>query len=157
MVKKMKKKIILLGAFMSTCIILMVSSASAVEYRAVVDHNTNEIISEIGNGKINTIAEKWISTFQKMKLNFNNLKTTNDINILLEKLTELKSTINNTPQPAYFHLILRFIMRLISIIKTIFGIIGTILILILKIIRAPAILFVRLITVFIHLIRFDIH
>jgi hypothetical protein len=150
------KKIILLGAFISTCIVLMASSASAVEYRAVIEHNTNEIISEIGNGKINNIPEKWISTFQKMNINFKNLKTTNDIKILSEKLTELKSTINNTPQPTCIRLILSIIISLIfSIIGTIFGILfGPILTLIIKIITAPAILLAKIITFIIKLITF---
>ena len=145
------KRIILLGAFISACIVLMVNSTSAVEYRTVIEHNTNEIISEIENGNINNISEKWISIFQKMKLN---LKTTNDIKILSEKFTELKSTINNTPQPTCIRLILQFIIALIfSIIGTILGILfGPILVLIIKIITAPAILLAKIIIFIINLI-----
>ena len=148
------KRLILLGVFISTCVILMVNSASAVEYRTVIEYNTNEIISEIENGKINNISEEWISIFQKMKLNFKDLKTTNDIKILSEKLTELKSTIKNTPQPTCIRLILRFIFSLIlAIIGTIFGIIfGPILVLIIKIITFPAILLAKIITFIINLI-----
>ena len=142
---------IVLGVFISACIVLMVNSISAVEYRTVIEHNTNEIISEIENGKINNISEKWISIFQKMKLN---LRTTNDIKILSEKFTELKSTINNTPQPTCIRLILQFIIALIfSIIGTILGILfGPILVLIIKIITAPAIVLAKIILFIINLI-----
>jgi hypothetical protein len=148
------KRIILLVAFISTSIILMANSASAVEYRTVIEHNTNEIISQIENGKINNIPEECFSIFQKMKFNLKDLRTTNDIKILSEKLTELKSTINNTPQPTCILLILGFIIGLIlSIIGTIFGILfGPILVLIIKIITAPAILLAKIIIFIINLI-----
>jgi hypothetical protein len=148
------KRIVLLGAFISASIILMVNSVSALEYRTVIECNTNEMISQIENGKINNIPEEWISIFQKMKLNFMDLKTTNDIKILTEKLTELKSIIKTTPQPTCIRLILQFIFSLIlAIIGTIFGILfGPILVLIIKIITFPAILLAKIITFIINLI-----
>jgi hypothetical protein len=148
------KRIILLGAFISAAVILMVNSASAVEYSTVIEYNTNEIISQIENGKINNIPEEWISIFQKMKLKFNDIKTTNDIKILSEKLTELKSTIKNTPQPTCIRLILQFIFSLIlAVIGTIFGILfGPILVIIIKLITFPAILLAKIITFIINLI-----
>jgi hypothetical protein len=153
MVKEMKRMIVL-GAFISISIILMVNSASAVEYRTIIENNTTEIISQIENGKINNIPEGWISIFQKMKLNFKDLQATNDIKILSEKLTELKSTIKNTPQPTCIRLLLQFIFSLIlAIIGTIFGIVfGPILVLIIKIITFPAILLSKIIIFVINLI-----
>ncbi|VVB61774.1 Uncharacterised protein [uncultured archaeon] len=148
------KRIILLGVFISLSVILMINSASAVEYRTVIEYNTNEIISQIENGKINNMPEEWISIFQKMKLKFNNLKTIYDIKILSEKLTELKSTIKNIPQPTCIRLILQFIFSLIlAIIGTIFGILfGPILVIVIKLITFPAILLAKIITFIINLI-----
>ena len=145
------KRMMVLGVFISACIVLMVNSTSALEYRTVIEHNTNEILSEIENGKINNISEKWISIFQEMKLN---LKTTHDTKILSEKLTELKLTINNTPQPTCIRLIIQLIIALIfSIMGTILGILfGPILVLIIKIITAPAILLAKIIIFIINLI-----
>ena len=148
------KRIILLVAFISTSIILIANSASAVEYRTVIEHNTTEIICAIENGQINNISEKWNLALQKMKFNFKDLKTTNDIKILSEKLTELKSTIKNTPKPTCIRLILQFIFSLLlTIIGTIFGILfGPILVLIIKIITFPAILLAKIITFIIKII-----
>ena len=153
------KRMVLLGAFISTFILLMVNSASAVEYRTVIEHNTTEIISQIENENINDIPEKWISIFQKMNLNFTDLKTTSNIKILSEKLTELLSTIKNTPEPTCIRLLFRFIFSLLfAIVGAILGVffghifILTIKIIILKIIAAPAILLAKIILFLIKLI-----
>lgn len=148
------KRILLLGVFISISVILMVNSVSAVEYRTVIEYNTNEIISQIENGKINNIPEEWIPIFQKMRLKFNDLKTTNDIKILSEKLTDLKSTIKNTLQPTCIRLILQLIFSLIlAIIGTIFGILfGPILVIVIKLITFPAILLAKIITFILNLI-----
>ena len=114
------KRIIFLGVFISVCIVLMVNATSAVEYRAVIEDNTNEINSNS------------------------------------EKLTDFKTTILNAPQPTCIRLILHFIIGLIfSIIGTILGMLfGPILVLIIKIITAPAILLAKIITFIINLITF---
>jgi len=110
MVKKMKK-IILLGVFISICIILMTSSASAVEYRAVIEQNMKEIISQ---------------------------ETTNDINTVSVKLTKLKPTMKITHRDTLVLLILKFIRLIFSTMRTFFGIPVTILLLmLLLIIRTP--------------------
>jgi hypothetical protein len=110
MVKKMKK-IIMLGVFISICILLMASSASAVEYRAVIEQNTKEIISQ---------------------------ETTNDINTFSEKLTKLIPTMKITHSHTLVLLILKFIRLIFSTMRTFFGIPVTILLLILlQIITAP--------------------
>jgi len=115
------KRMVLFGTIISAFILLMVSSVSAVEYRTVIEYNTAEIISQIENENINDIPEEWISIFQKIKLNVFDLKTTSDITILSEKITELLSTIQNTPEPTCIRLVFRFIFRVL------FAIVGAIL------------------------------
>jgi hypothetical protein len=83
----------------------MASSASAVEYRAVIDQNTKKILSQ---------------------------DTTNNINVVSEKLTKLIPIMKITHRLYPALLILKFIRLIFAVMRT-FGIPGTIQILMLLI------------------------
>jgi hypothetical protein len=161
MVKKMKK-IILLGVFISICILLMASSASAVEYRAVIEQNTKEIISQKTTNAINTVSEKLTDLIPAMKITH-----CNNLVLLILKFIRLIFSVMRTffgIPVSFLILVLLLIMtapfNLIKIIRLIFSMLGTIvrisgliLIQILKIIRFPFKLISKSITLLIHLIR----
>ncbi len=148
----MNKKIIL-GAIISTCIVVMVNSVSAVEYRVVDDHITTVMLSKIE--KIDKTLEKCTSFFKNAKRDLKLFPSTQDGKILAEKVTELKTTMVNTPsRPTCIRLILQFIIALIfSIIGTIFGIVfGPLLSLVILILVSPAIILAKIITFIINII-----
>jgi hypothetical protein len=133
------KKIILLGVFTSIIIILMASSASAVEYRTVIEQNTKEIISQETTNDIKTVSEKLTDLIPAMNITYRDTRLIT-ILILLLIMTALFS--KN-----------KFIRLIFSMMRTIVRISGLILIQILKIIRFPFKLISKPITLLIRLIR----
>jgi hypothetical protein len=133
------KKIILLGVVISACIILMASAASAVEYRAVIEQNTKEIISQETTNDIKTVSEKLTDLIPAMNITHRDTRLIT-ILILLLIMTALFS--KN-----------KFIRLIFSMMRTIVRISGLILIQILKIIRFPFKLISKPITLLIRLIR----
>jgi len=141
----MNKKIIL-GAIISTCIIVMMSSVSAVEYRVADDHNTTVMLS-----KIDKTLEKFTSFFKNIKIDLKLFTSTQDGKFLVEKITELKTTmINNPSRPTCIGFILGLIF---AVIGTIFGIIfGPLLALLILILVSPAIILAKIIVFIVKLI-----
>lgn len=144
----MNKKIIF-GAIISTCIIVMMSSVSAVEYKVVDDYNTTVVSS-----KINKTLEKYTSFFENIKTDLKLFTTTQDGKILVEKITTLKTAmINNLSRPTGIGFISLIISLILSIIGTIFGIIfGPLLALVIQILVSPAIILAKIIVFIVNLI-----
>lgn len=148
--KFMKKKI-LFGVIFSICIIMLVNTSSAVEYKTVTDYNRYLLESQLD--KFNNIIEKIRQTFEDIKINsFSNIPG-NYIKELSNQLSDLTILIpSNTSLPNFILNILNFILSLIfSIIGTIIGFIfgkicGSLLVLFVRILTAPVVLLAKLIT-----------
>jgi hypothetical protein len=148
--KFMKKKI-LFGVIFSICIIMLVNTSSAVEYKTVTDYNIYLLESQLD--KFNNIFEKLRQTLEDIKINsFNNIAG-NYIKELSDQLSDLTILIlGNTSLPNFILNILNFILSLIfSIIGTIIGFIfgkicGSLLVLFVRILTVPVVLFAKLIT-----------
>ena len=145
----MKKKI-LFGAIFSICIIMLVNTSSAVEYKTVTDYNIYLLESQLD--KFNNIIEKIRQTFEDIKINSISDSSSNDIKKIYDQLSDLKILIlGNTILPQLIFNILGFILSLIlSLIGTIIGVIfgkifGPLLALFVRILTAPAVLLAKLI------------
>jgi len=147
----MKKKI-LFGVISSICIIMLVNTVSAVEYKTVNDYNIDLLESQLDN--LNNFIEKIRQTIEDLKINSINFKSKNDIKFLSNELSELKISILDNPSlPTCIRTILGFIIGLLfSIIGTIFGIIfGPLLALFVRILTAPAVLLAKIIAFIVNL------
>lgn len=158
MVKNMKK-IIVLGVFASICIILMSSSASAIEYKTIIQQNSKEIISQETTNEIKTVSEKLKDLIPTMDIGHRIAL----ILLLLKCIKVILSQMKGLGIPIKI-LLLRLIIKAIfnrftfiklirSMIRTTSVILGLILINILKIIRSPFKLISKSITLLIQLIR----
>lgn len=147
----MKKKI-LFGVIFSICIIMLVNTSSAVEYKTVIDYNIDILESKFDN--INNLIEKIRQTIEGIKINSINLESKNTIEVLSDELSDLRISILDNPSlPTFIRTILGFIIGLLfSIIGTIFGIIfGPLLALFLRILTAPLVLFAKIIAFIVNL------
>ncbi len=147
----MKKKI-LFGVIFSICIIMLVNTSSAVEYKTVIDYNINILESKLD--KINNLIEKIRQTIEGIKINSINLESKNAVEDLSDELADLRISILDNPSlPTFIRTILGFIIGLLfSIIGTIFGIIfGPLLALFLRILTAPLVLFAKIIAFIVNL------
>ena len=147
----MKKKI-LFGVIFSICIIMLVNTSSAVEYKTVIDYNIDILESKFDN--INNLIEKIRQTIEVIKINSINLESKNTIEVLSDELSDLRISILDNPSlPTFIRTILGFIIGLLfSIIGTIFGIIfGPLLALFLRILTAPLVLFAKIIAFIVNL------
>ena len=145
----MKKKI-LYGVIFSICIIMLVNTSSAVEYKSINEYNTNLLESKLLN--IDIFIEKIRQIIEDLNLKSIDLKSTNELRELSDDLSELKiSYVNNPYLPTVLGNIPGFILGLIlSLIGTIIGIIygkifGPLTVLLVKILTAPAVLFAKII------------
>jgi len=158
------KKIILLGVVISACIILMASSASAVEYRTVIEQNTKERISQETTNDIKTASEKLTELIPTMKITHRHTL----VRLIFKSIKLIFSVMKFIRIPATSLILIllliiiapfsqfKFIRLIFSIIRTIVRISGLTLIQILKIIRFPFKLISKSITLLIHLIRLTI-
>ena len=147
----MKKKI-LFGAIFSICIIMLVNTSSAVEYKTVIDYNIDILESKLD--KINNLIEKIRQTIEGIKINSINLEPKNAVEDLFDELADLRISILDNPSlPTFIRTILGFIIGLLfSIIGTILGIIfGPLLALFLRILTAPLVLFAKIIAFIVNL------
>jgi len=148
----MKKKI-LFGAIFSICIIMLINTASAVEYKTVNDYNIDLLESQLDN--LNNLIEKIRLTIEDLKITSNSVISKNEIKEFSDQLSELKISILDNPSfPTCIRTIFGFIIGLIfSIIGTIFGIIfGPLLSLFVRILTAPAVLLAKLIAFIVNLL-----
>ena len=152
----MKKKI-LFGAIFSICIVMLVNTSSAVEYKTVNDYNIDLLESQLE--KINNFIEKIQQTIEDIKINPISINSKNEINDLSDELTELRILILDNPSlPTFILKILGFILSLLfsiigTIIGTIFGIIfGPLLALFVRILTAPVVLLAKLIAFIVNLL-----
>ena len=153
----MKKKI-LFGTIFSICIILLVNTASSLEYKTVNDYNIDLFEAQLNN--INKFLEELKQTLDGKIINSINLISKNEIIELSEKILELKiSILDNPTLPTFILKILGFILSIIfSLIGTIIGIIfgkifGPLLVLIVRILTAPAVLLAKIIAYIVNLIN----
>jgi hypothetical protein len=147
----MKKKL-LLGVIFSICIIMLVNTSSAVEYKTVNDYNIYLLDSQLDN--INNFIEKIRQTMKNIRINSISLKSENEVKDLSNELSELKISILDNPSlPLCIRTILGFIIGLLfSIIGTIFGIIfGPLLALFIRILTAPAVMLAKIIAFIVNL------
>ncbi len=152
----MKKKI-LFGTIFSICIIMLVNTSSAVENKTVIDYNTNLLESKLEN--IDIFIEKIKQINEDLNIKSIDLKSSNELQKLSDELSELRiSYINNPSLPMMTSNLLGYLLSLLlSIIGTIIGIIfgkifGPILVLLVKILTAPAILFAKIIEFIVNLL-----
>lgn len=155
-VKIMNKKI-LFGATFSICIIILVNTSSAVEYKTVIDYNKNLLESKLEN--INIFIEKIIQTIENLEVKSIDLKSTNELDDLSYELSELRvSIVDNPSLPKFIFNLLNFIINLLfSIIGTILGILfgkifGPLLVLLVRILTAPAVLLAKIIEFIVNLL-----
>jgi hypothetical protein len=151
----MKKKIIF-GAIFSICIIMLVNTSSAVEYKTITDSSTDLLESKLQ--KIDIIIEKIRQIIKDINVKSNNLKSLNELQKHSDILLELKnSNINNLCLPTLIGNLPGIIVGLLlSIIGTIIGIIygkifGSLTVLLVKILTAPAILLAKIIEFLVNL------
>lgn len=145
----MKKKI-LFGAIFSICIIMLVNTTSAVEYKTVINYDNNLLESKLEN--INIFIEKMRKTIEDRKVKSIDLKSTYELGEFSDKLSELrKSIVENTflPKPV-INLLDLLISLLYSMIGTLIGwllgkTIGPLIAKLILILTAPAVLFAKII------------
>jgi len=141
---------ILFGAIFSICIIMLVNTSSAVEYKTVADYNTELLESKL---------EKIKQIIEDINAKSNNLKSSNELQKLSDVLSELKISYFNNPSLLKINGNLpNFILGLIlSILGTIIGIIygkifGPLTVFLIKILTAPAILLAKIIEFIVNLL-----
>ncbi len=147
------KKIILFGTLFSICMIMLVNTASSIEYKTVNDYNRDLLESQLDN--INNFIEKIQQTFGTFEIYSEDVIFKNEIKELSNQLSELKISILHNPSlPTCFRTIFGILIGLIfSIIGTILGIIfGPLLAFIVRIITAPAVLLAKLIAFIVNLL-----
>jgi hypothetical protein len=154
----MMKKKTLFGTIFFICILMLVNTSSAVEYKTVKEYNMYLIESNLEN--INNFLEKIRQTLDETNINLNNFIYKNEIIELSEKIHELKiSILDNSALSTFVLKILGFILSILfSLIGTIIGIIfgkifGPLLVLILRILTAPAVLLAKVIAFILNLIN----
>lgn len=147
---KIMNKKILFGAIFSICIIMLVNTSSAVEYKTVINYNNNLLESKLEN--INIFIEKIIQTIENIEVKSIDLKSTNELDDLSYELSELRiSIVDNPSLPKFLCNLLNFIISLLfsiigTIIGTLFGkILGPLLVLLVRILTAPAVLLAKII------------
>jgi hypothetical protein len=143
---------ILFGAIFSICIIMLVNTSSAVEYKTVTDYNTGILESKLE--KIDIFIEKIRQTFEEIKINSITDTSSNDIREIYDQLSDLKILILGNPSlPNCILGILGLILSLLlSLIGTIIGIIfGPLIALFVRILTAPAVLLAKLIAFIINI------
>lgn len=119
----MNKKILLI-VIISTYIIVMSSSVSAVEYRVVDDHNITAVSSAIT--KIGKTIEKCISFFKNTKREMARFIAVQDGKILAGKLADVRTLLDViAAEPASIGLMLQFIIGLIASVVIIVFLFGT--------------------------------
>ena len=145
----MKTKI-LFGVIFSICVVLMVNTTSAVEYRTVTDFNVDLINSELE--KINNNLDQFSQLVEKLQIKSNNIEVINNIEGLSDELSAIRASIVDNPAlPTFIFKLFGFLIGLIfsiigTIIGTIFGIIfGPLLSLVVRILVAPIVLLARII------------
>lgn len=152
----MKKKIIF-GVIFSISIILLVNTTSAVEYKNVEDYNI-----ELLQSQLNNINGYIFNIVQKLNNNINSISkiSRNEIKELFNQLIDLEISIfEDTALPNFIIRILSFIISLIfSILGTIVGIIfgkifGPLLVLFVKLLTAPIVLFAKIIAFIVDLLN----
>jgi hypothetical protein len=146
----MKKKI-LFGAIFSICIIMLVNTTSAVEYKTTIDYNNNNLLeSKLEN--INIFIEKLRTTNQDKNVKPIDLKFSNELMELSNELSKLrKSIVENTfvPKPV-INLLDLLISLLYSMIGTLIGwlvgkTIGPLIAKLILFLTAPAVLLAKII------------
>jgi len=156
------RKVILLGVVASACIILLSSSASAVEYRTIVEQSTKQILSQETTKDIKTASEKLTDLLPTLKIGDRIafvlliLKLLKSIRVMLAVMRSYGIPVNIILlklMTTYLRNQNIFIKLLVSMVRTVGRIFGVILINILKIIRLPFKFISKSITVLISLIR----
>jgi hypothetical protein len=129
---------------------MLVNTSSAIEYNTVNDYNTNLLDSKL------EYIDIFIVKLRKAIKDLNSIsidsKSTYGLEELSNELSELRNYILDNPSPQIFiRKLLRFIVSLLfSIIGTIFGILigkifGPLIVLIVRILTAPAVLLAKII------------
>ncbi len=118
----MDKKLLLI-VLICSYFILMTNSASSVEYRVFDDHNTTMMLSKIK--KISITIEAFTFFLKITKRDMNRFTLTQDINILTEKITDLKTIQVNNYQKTSIQLMFQLLIGIIASIVIILFIIGT--------------------------------
>jgi len=135
---------ILFGAIFSICIIMLINTSSAVEYKTVTDYNVELLESK---------SEKIKQIIEIIDVESNNIESLNE----LQKLSDVLSEFNNQSLLRKISNLPNLILSLIlSIIGTIIGIIygkifGPLTVFLVKILTAPAILLAKIIEFIINL------
>lgn len=146
------KKIILFGTLFSICMIMLMNSASSIEYKIVNDYNIDLLESQLDN--INNFIEKIQKTFGTFQIYSDDVIFKNEIKEFSNQLSELKISILDNPSlPTCIRTIFGILIGLIfSIIGTILGIIfGPLLAFVVRIITAPAVILAKLIAFIVNL------
>jgi len=132
--------------------IILVNTASSIEYKTVDDYNVNLLKSQLDD--INNFIERIHQKFQNYKIYSDDLLLIDDLKEFSNQLSELKISISDNPYiPTCIKTIFGIIIGLIfSIIGTIFGIIfGPVLAFIIRILTLPAVLLAKLIAFIINI------
>jgi hypothetical protein len=146
------KKIILFGTLFSICMIMLMNTASSIEYKTVNDYNKDLLESQLDN--INNFVEKIQQRFETFEIYSDEVIFKNEIKEFSNQLSELKISILDNPSlPTCIRTIFGILIGLIfSIIGTILGIIfGPLLAFVVRIITAPAVLLAKLIAFIVNL------
>jgi predicted membrane protein len=146
------KKIILFGTLFSICMIMLMNTASSIEYKTVNDYNRDLLESQLDN--INNFIEKIQQTLGTFEIYSDEVIFKNEIKEFSNQLSELKISILDNPNlPTCIRTIFGILIGLIfSIIGTILGIIfGPLLAFVVRILTAPAVLLAKLIAFIVNL------
>jgi hypothetical protein len=146
------KKIILFGTLFSICMIMLMNTATSIEYKTVNDYNRDLLESQLDN--INNFIEKIQQTLGTFEIYSDEVIFKNEIKEFSNQLSELKISILDNPYlPTCIRTIFGILIGLIfSIIGTILGIIfGPLLAFVVRIITAPAVLLAKLIAFIVNL------
>jgi len=150
----MNKKIIF-GSIFSICIIMLVNTASAIEYQTI---NKNEQMLESDIKIINNLFTKITQASEGLKIETIDEASQNEIKEISEQLNELKASILNNPsnQVLRANIISLLLSLMFSLIGTFFGIIfgrilGSLLVLTVRILTAPIVLLAKIIEFIVNL------
>ena len=144
---------ILFGAIFSICIILLVNSITAVEYRTIKEYNDDLIKTQVEN--INIFLSKLNQILENLEHKTFSIKSKNEIEELSSESSELRNSIIFNPSlPTCFRSILGFIIGIIfSIIGTIIGLIfGPIISLIVRVLTAPVVILAKIIAFIVNIL-----
>jgi hypothetical protein len=136
---------------------MLVNTSSVLEYKTVTDSNNNDSI-ESQLESINNFIERIRQTIDDTNFDSLSLESENEIQGLFDKLFEFRiSILDSQSLPTYISKILEFILGLIySIIGTIIGVIfgkifGPKIVLLTKLLTAPAVLLAEIIAFIVNL------